>query len=246
MQKISSNNPTPPITQPVASQSIQLQKQTLPQPAPTPPAIMADLSLKEAALTRELNEAKKAITQQEVLQVSSAANQKMSLLQRQVQELHFQRQQLEQQLLHLQNQLATHQQTPQKPVAAPQPSQPTQANVHAVPQANAPKTGLPHVPDTANVIAGIVKDPRGNVLTNILVEVKDKQGNPVRAFKTNALGQFASATPLAAGEYTVELEDPKKNNTFDIIQLHATNQILLPIEIISHDAREELRKQLFN
>ena len=76
LQKISSNNPTPPITQPVASQSIQLQKQTLPQPAPTPPAIMADLSLKEAALTRELNEAKKAITQQEVLQVSSAANQK--------------------------------------------------------------------------------------------------------------------------------------------------------------------------
>jgi len=124
------------------------------------------------------------------------------------------------------------------PVPTPIPPKPVDAQVK--------KTDLPHTPDVPNVIVGIVKDPRGNVLPNILVEVKDKLGNPIRAFKTNALGQFASATPLLPGNYTVELEDPKKQNTFTVIQLTADNRILLPIEIVSHDAREELRRQLFS
>ncbi|HSA84475.1 MAG TPA: PrgI family protein [Patescibacteria group bacterium] len=224
-----------------------------------------NLAAQEALLAKQLNETKKILTPQEILHASSVATQKVSALERQVNELHFQREQLEQQLQHLQKQLAVQKQpatptassmtTPaspqqgapiQTPPASPTTTPGEQSPVRPLPQAVAQKTGLPHVPDTANVIAGIVKDPRGNVLPNMLVEVKDIQGNPVRAFKTNALGQFASATPLAPGEYTVELEDPKKQNTFDIIQLHATNQILLPIEIISHDAREELRKQLFN
>ena len=106
--------------------------------------------------------------------------------------------------------------------------------------------GLPHVSDTPNVIVGIVKDSRGNVLSGMLVEVKDKEGNPVRAFKTNQLGQFASATPLTPGIYSIELEDPKNQHTFDVIQILANNQILLPIEIVSRDAREDLRKELFN
>jgi hypothetical protein len=76
--------------------------------------------------------------------------------------------------------------------------------------------------------------------------VKDKEGNPVRAFKTNPLGQFVSATPLTSGVYSIELEDPKKQHAFDIIQINAGGQIMLPIEVISHDAREELRKALFN
>lgn len=107
------------------------------------------------------------------------------------------------------------------------------------------KVDLPKISDTPNVVVGTVKDPRGNILPNMLVEVKDKDGNPVRAFKTNALGQFASATPLAKGIYTIELDDPKKQHNFDPIQITANNQIMLPIEITSHDAREELRKQLF-
>lgn len=124
------------------------------------------------------------------------------------------------------------------PIPAPLPANPTDTAVK--------RTDLPHVPDVPNIIVGLVKDPRGNVLPNILVEVKDKAGNPIRAFKTNALGQFASATPLAPGTYTVELEDPKKQNTFTVVQLTIDNRILLPIEIVSHDAREELRRQLFN
>lgn len=106
--------------------------------------------------------------------------------------------------------------------------------------------GQAYIPDTPNVVVGIVKDPRGNVLPSMLVEIKDKDGIPVRAFKTNALGQFASATPLSPGAYTVEIEDPKKQNIFDIFQINVNNEIMAPIETISHDAREELRKSLFN
>ena len=126
------------------------------------------------------------------------------------------------------------------------PAIPADQYAKTISQTAANRGDLPKVSDTPNVVVGIVKDPRGNILPNILVEVKDKDGNPVRAFKTNALGQFASATPLAPGTYTIELDDPKKQHSFDSIQVVANNQILMPIEIISHDAREALRQQLFN
>ncbi len=115
-----------------------------------------------------------------------------------------------------------------------------------MPQQSAKNTALSLLSDTPNVIIGIVKDARGNMLPNILAEVKDKDGTPVRAFKTNPLGQFASATPLPDGEYMLELEDPKKQHAFDIITINPKGEIMQPIEIISHDAREELRKALFN
>ncbi len=139
--------------------------------------------------------------------------------------------------------------TPEAHPHTPQskPLQPLQdpTHVRTIPQGVSKKAGLPHVSDSPNVVVGIVKDPRGNILSNILVEVKDKDGNPVRAFKTNQLGQFASATPLSPGTYTIELEDPKQQHRFDVIQIIAENKVLLPIEVISHDAREELRRQLF-
>ncbi len=119
------------------------------------------------------------------------------------------------------------------------------AHVRSVPRNLTQGVGLSHVPDAPNIVSGIVKDSRGNVLPNILVEVKDSAGNPVRAFKTNPLGQFTSATQLANGVYTIELEDPKKQHAFNIVQINAQGQIMLPIEIISHDAREALRQALF-
>ena len=106
--------------------------------------------------------------------------------------------------------------------------------------------GLPNAPEFPNIVSGIVKDPRGNSLSNILVEIKDNENNPVRAFKTNALGQFASATPLTNGTYTIEFEDPKTENKFDTIQFSANGEVILPIEVISVDRREELRRTLFN
>lgn len=105
--------------------------------------------------------------------------------------------------------------------------------------------GFPTLPDVPNIVLGIVKDPRGKVLPGIIVEIVDKAKNPVRAFKTNALGQFASATPLANGVYTVFFEDPHKQHEFDTIEIQLTGEIFPPLEIISTDEREKLRKELF-
>ncbi len=165
-------------------------------------------------------------------------------LEKQLQDMLQQKQQLEQELLKLKGQQSQH--TVKADVApAPQPTQDSQ-NVRMVPTDKASSIGLPAIPDVPNVILGIIKDPRGNVQPGILVEIRDKDGSPVRAFKTNGLGQFASATQLSNGVYTVEFEDPKGKQQFEMVQIEAKGEIMLPLEIISQDAREELRKELFN
>lgn len=171
-------------------------------------------------------------------------NEHYQLLQKQLEEAHSQKQQLEDELTKLRNRLDTVNKTPVTPTL--QQEKPKESFVRNIPQPMSKSAGLAYIPDTPNVVVGIIKDSRGNVLPSILVEIKDKDGNPVRAFKSNALGQFASATPLSSGTYTIELEDPKKMHAFDTIQITAKNEIISPIEIISHDAREELRKALFN
>ncbi len=90
-----------------------------------------------------------------------------------------------------------------------------------------------------------MKDPRGKVLQNILVEVVDSNEIPVRAFKTNALGQFISATPLPNGIYKVYFDDPGKNQEFEAVQVEMKGEIFHPIEIVSIDQREKLRRDLF-
>lgn len=237
------------IAKTIPSPSSQVREEQSPQMqliSPMKEQKQEDLSKLESELQQELSKAKQEESTSKTVESHTAAMQKISLLSKQIQEIHAQKQQLEQELTTLQKQLASEKSAvsvipkiPSAPIQDPQ-------HVRTIPQAGTKKVGLPHVSDSPNVVVGIVKDPRDNILPNILVEVKDSEGNPVRAFKTNALGQFASATPLSPGVYTIELEDPKKQHQFDVIQITANNQILLPIEIISHDAREELRKQLFS
>ncbi len=229
---------------------------TLPAPQMQKENTKQSLEIKEFQLEQQLEKAKKEELTDTTTTGTNAAHQKVMSLEQQINDIHKQKMQLDDELSKLQSQL-TVQKTPLPPAPAQAaspippvptlPSAPVQDPMHVrtIPQDVSKKAGLPRVSDTPNVIVGIVKDPRGNVLSNILVEVKDTAGNPVRAFKTNALGQFASATPLATGTYTMELEDPKKQHRFDVIKIIANNTIMLPIEVISHDAREELRQQLF-
>lgn len=77
---------------------------------------------------------------------------------------------------------------------------------------------------TPNVINGFVADALGNYLTNVVVVIYDKQGLPVRALKTNKLGQFSGATPLPNGTYTIQLE--KDNLVFDVLQIDLTGEVL--------------------
>ena len=106
--------------------------------------------------------------------------------------------------------------------------------------------GFPQLP---NLVSGIVKDANGEVLPNIIVEVKDPAGTPVRAFKTNKLGQFSASTSLANGKYTIEVEDPKDTYMFSTNAVELTGDTCAPFEIIAKDQatseREKLHQTLF-
>ncbi len=101
------------------------------------------------------------------------------------------------------------------------------------------------LPDVPNVILGLVHDSRGKSLQNILVEVIDSNGVPVRTFKTNAQGQFAAATQMQNGTYKVYFEDPQKTHEFEVVEINLNGEIFQPLEATSVDAREKLRRELF-
>lgn len=87
----------------------------------------------------------------------------------------------------------------------------------------------PSLTSAPNVINGIIKDAAGMLLSNVIIVVKDEKGEPVRALKTNKIGQFAISTPLPNGTYTMELE--AAGRSFDIIQVEVKGKVLPPIEI---------------
>lgn len=82
-----------------------------------------------------------------------------------------------------------------------------------------------------NVISGIVKDKMGNYLEGAVAVIYDKEGLPVRALKTNKLGQFTGSTPLPNGVYTLELE--KDTFVFDVLQIELSGEVLPPLMITS-------------
>jgi len=90
----------------------------------------------------------------------------------------------------------------------------------------------PSLVSSPNVINGIVKDRFGLLVDNVILVVKDSSGDPVRALKTNKIGQFAISTPLPNGVYTIDLE--KEGYQFDIVEVEITGQVMPPIEIRSH------------
>lgn len=85
-----------------------------------------------------------------------------------------------------------------------------------------------------NVINGIVVDSTANYLEGVVVVIHDRDGLPVRALKTNKLGQFTGSTPLPNGTYTVELE--KDNLIFDVLQIELEGKVLPPLTIAAKRA----------
>lgn len=106
------------------------------------------------------------------------------------------------------------------------------------------KVGLPNLPQTPNMVIGIVKDPQRKALPNIIITIKDKTNMPLRALKTNKLGQFVTATPLPNGTYYLEVEDPFKRYVFDIAEITLSGRVFLPIEIIAKGEKEIIRERL--
>jgi len=87
----------------------------------------------------------------------------------------------------------------------------------------------PQLTTIPNVVNGIIKDERGMLLSDVVIVVKDSVGNPVRALKSNKIGQFAISTPLPDGTYTMEMENPE--NEFDVVQISLEGKVMPPIEI---------------
>ena len=231
-----------------AAQPAPLQTIVQPSAKPTQAETNNDLQKTAALLEKELQNAKaqEAAGNQTNPEEYLKAHQKVLELQKTLSDLAFQKQELESKLISLQQKMEMQGQSIYTPSVAHQEGLKETKFVRSIPQNMQKSAGLPTAPEFPNVVTGIIKDPRGNPLQNILVEVKDSQGNAVRAFKTNALGQFASATPLTNGEYSIGFEDPREQNKFDTVAFKATGEIILPIEIISVDTREELRSSLFN
>lgn len=221
-------------------------QEPLPQMAPVEMDDQTKQTLeKEAALIQqELVQAKQEEVQQQSTPAKGVAHEKVVELEKELASILAQKETLQNQLITLKKELDMQ----KKQVFTPgvMSAKPQTQNVRMVPQGMGKSVGLPITPDTPNLLTGIVKDARGNTLPNILVEVKDKDNNPVRAFKTNGLGQFAAATPLSNGTYVLTFEDPQGKQKFDMIELPVGGTIIQPIEIISVDDREQLRKELFS
>lgn len=209
-----------------------------------PEDIAQSLTQAVRTIEEEIEEVKKEEQQKEDVQEKAKLHDAVARLERELQDVLSQKQQVEKQLADLVARLGREKkETIFVPVAAtPKVATP---NVRKIPKSMGKTVGLPLVPDSPNLLTGVVKDPRGNVLPNMLVEVKDAHGNPVRAFKTNILGQFASATTLPNGTYTLTFEDPNEQHIFDTIELAVSGDIISPLEVVSEDAREQLRKELF-
>jgi hypothetical protein len=116
-------------------------------------------------------------------------------------------------------------------------------------QEGAVKAGLPRLTNVPNVVTGLVKDDAGNFLPGILVTLTNAEGVPVRALKTNKLGQFAASTQLASGTYFVEIEDPRARFTFSRVQITLNGAVVPVLEIIAKSekvlTREKLAQEIF-
>ncbi len=104
--------------------------------------------------------------------------------------------------------------------------------------------GMPAIPQTPNIVSGVIRDAQKKLVPNIILTIKDNKNNPIRALKTNKLGQFATATPLPNGVYLIEVEDPLKRYAFDIAEITLSGKVFLPIAISAKGEKELLREKL--
>jgi hypothetical protein len=89
---------------------------------------------------------------------------------------------------------------------------------------------IPPLPATReNVVVGMVVDTLGQVVEGAILEIKDVDGRPVRALRSNKLGHFMIATPLPNGDYVIQTE--KDGYEFQPYKLRAENKIITPISV---------------
>jgi len=170
-------------------------------------------------------------------------------LQKEMSEVMKQKKEMEDRLVAIKRQSISPPQPARPPIPAGKVLPPQGPTVKIITPETAARAGLPRLTTFPNIVTGIVKDNEGGLLPGVLVTVRDKEGIPLRALKTNKIGQFAASTQLPGGVYFVEVEDPRGRFLFDRAQITLNGSIMPAIEIIAKSKRdidrENLTKQIF-
>ncbi len=234
---------TPP---PVQVQPVIATNPIQTQPQYTPPAPIKEQPT-EGVLKEEeqLLASQESVLEEKIEELEPNNASETETLKSMLQETISQKQELEKELESLKSILLQQSSTP------PIEHENVQPEVKQAVQEQLPPSEIPHpeaIPSSEppNLVKGSIKDPRGNPIFNVLVEVLDTEQNPVRALKSNEKGDFSSATSLPNGKYTIKFEDARDEHKFDQINFETNGSPLPPFEVKSIDQREELRRELFN
>lgn len=220
----------------------------LPVTAASPP-LQAAPSAQEAAMQEKMKQLEETLATLETrLATKSVTEDRVLELQKQLTDVLAAKNKTEEELVSLKRTVAPPSHPPTNNQNTPAPL--SRGTVHVITtQEGAVKVGLPRLTNVPNVITGIVKDDAGNLLPGILVTVTNNEGIPVRALKTNKLGQFAASTQLTHGTYFVEIEDPRGRFTFTRMQITLNGSVVPVLEIIARSekalTRERLAQEIF-
>ncbi len=85
----------------------------------------------------------------------------------------------------------------------------------------------PAIPTQANLIVGQAIDSQGEIIDGVILEIKDAQGRPVRALRSNKVGHFQTVTAIANGDYQLTAE----KDGYDFLPVHivAAGTIIEPV-----------------
>jgi hypothetical protein len=233
---------TPPIAMhaTIPARQMDFSPPPIVRPAPSVSHELADAQHKESILEEKL----KKLTAE--LESKNAAESRVTELQAQLTELLAEQEKMMAELTRLRMQSSVPIPEPTTMTTTQTPKTPT---IQIIQPGRAANVGLPRLTTFPNIVTGIVKDKDKNLLPGVLVTVKDKGGVPLRALKTNRLGQFAASTPLPNGIYFVETEDPRLRFTFDRAQITLNGSIVPALEIFAKTEKEitraKLEKELF-
>lgn len=87
----------------------------------------------------------------------------------------------------------------------------------------------PSPPIVVNTIVGQVMDMDRKIIEGAILEIKDSNGRPVRALKSNRAGHFIIVTPLSNGKYEVIIE--KDGFKFEPVSFDAKGEMIPAIAI---------------
>ena len=91
-------------------------------------------------------------------------------------------------------------------------------------------TNMPE-PGQANILVGQVSDTTNMQIDGVIIEIAESATDiPVRALRTNRLGQFQIATPLSNGKYVLHFE--KDGFSFESAGVVVEGKIIAPILVV--------------